>query len=495
MATSGERFAVGERRWRMLVAGNLVEAVDGATYPTSDPATGRLLAEVPSAGPVDVERAVAAAAVGGAQWRLTPPRDRANMLRRLAASIRAHADELGTLDALDSGNPLTAMTGDVEMAAQLIEMYADWVGELGGRTYPGDEDHLHYSILEPYGVVARIVPYNHPVMFAASRLAAPLLAGNAVVLKAADQTPLSALRIGELAADLVPPGVVTVLTGTGAVVGRALVEHPSVRRVAFTGSVATGRAIMQQAAGAGIKHVTLELGGKNPMLVLADADVEEAADGAVRGMNFHWTAGQSCGSTSRLLVDRRLVDAVTEAVVERARSVRMGDPLDRATEMGCLVSAAHRDRVMGFIERGQGEGLCLATGGARAKGGEFASGSFVEPTVFAGVPATSSLARDEIFGPVLVVIPFETEVEAVEMANASNLGLTASIWTKDLGRAHRLARAVEAGYVWINTASRHFAGLPFGGMKDSGLGREEADEEVRSFTQTKAVSAYLGPSL
>jgi 2-formylbenzoate dehydrogenase len=252
---------------------------------------------------------------------------------------------------------------------------------------------------------------------------------------------------------------------------------------------------MQQAARAGIKHVTLELGGKNPMLVLADADVEEAAEGAVRGMNFHWTAGQSCGSTSRLLVDRRLVDAVTEAVVERARSVRIGDPVDPTTEMGCLVSEAHRARVSGFIERGRGEGLRLATGGAEPKGAEFAAGSFVEPTVFTGVPPTSLLARDEIFGPVLVVIPFDTEVEAIQMANSTNYGLTASIWTNDFARAHRLARAVEAGYVWINTASRHFAGLPFGGVKDSGLGREEAEEEVRSFTQTKAVSAYLGPRL
>jgi acyl-CoA reductase-like NAD-dependent aldehyde dehydrogenase len=479
----------------MLVDGGLVEAADGATYPTSDPATGRLLADVPSAGLADADRAVAAAERGGSQWRRTPARERASVLRQLAARIRDHADELGMLDALDSGNPVTAMTGDVEIAAQLVEMYADWVAELGGRTYPGDEDHLHYSILEPYGVVARIVPYNHPVMFAASRLAAPLLAGNAVVLKAADQTPLSALRIGELVADLVPPGVITVLTGPGGIVGRALVEHPSIRRVAFTGSVATGQTIMQFAAHAGIKHVTLELGGKNPMLVLSDADAEEAAEGAVRGMNFHWTAGQSCGSTSRLFVHRSLVDEVTEAVVERTRAVRVGDPVDPGTEMGCLVSETHRDRVMGFIDRGRGEGLRLVTGGRSPTAAALAAGAFVEPTVFAGVPPTSVLAREEIFGPLLVVIPFETEIEAVKMANGSNYGLTASIWTKDLGRAHRLARAVEAGYVWINTASRHFAGLPFGGMKDSGLGREEAEEEVRSFTQTKAVSAYLGPHL
>jgi 2-formylbenzoate dehydrogenase len=495
VGTKAERVALGERPWRMLIDGALVEAADGSTYPTSDPATGRRLAEVPAAGAADVDRAVAAAERGGAEWRLVPVRERAGVLRRLAATIRDHADELGLLDAFDSGNPVTAMTGDAGIAAEMVEMYADWVAELGGRTYPGDQDHLHYSILEPFGVVARIVPYNHPVMFAASRLAAPLLAGNAVVLKAADQTPLSALRLGELAADLVPPGVVAVLTGAGGIAGRALVEHAGVRRIAFTGSVATGQAILQQTAQAGIKHVTLELGGKNPMLVLADADADEAAEGAVRGMNFHWTAGQSCGSTSRLLVHRSLVDAVTEAVVDRARAVRIGDPVDPSTEMGCLVSTVHRDRVMGFVERGRQEGLRLVTGGAGVHGDPFGAGPFVEPTVFAQVPSTSALAREEIFGPVLVIIPFDTEAQAVEMANSTSYGLTASIWTRDLGRAHRLARAVQAGYVWINTASRHFAGLPFGGVKDSGLGREEAEAEVASFTQTKAVSAYLGHRL
>lgn len=481
------------RQWSMLVGGELRPAGDRATCAVRAPATGELLAEVPDATTDDVDAAVAAADRAAAEWRAVPVRQRAAALRSVAALLRRHRDELGWLDALDTGNPVTAMRGDVDLAVDLIEHYADWSLALSGSSLPGDGDHLHYTVRQPFGVVGRIVPYNHPLMFSASRLAAPLLAGNTVVMKAPDQAPLSALRLGELVGEALPPGTVSFLSGAGSRVGPALVGHPSVRRVAFTGSVGTGQAVLQAAAAAGIKTVTLELGGKNPMLVLPDATPAEAAAGAVVGMNFHWTGGQSCGSTSRLLVHRRLVDEVVEAVVDGARRVVVGDPLEAATEMGSMITPEHRDRVLGYIDHGRAEGLRLATGGG-VPAGVPAAGAFVEPTVFVGVPPTSRLWRKEIFGPVLVVTPFDDDDLAVRMINDGRLGLTASIWTNDLSRAHRLAAAVEAGYVWVNTASRHFVGMPFGGVKDSGMGREESVEEVWSFTETKAVTVRLGPA-
>lgn len=475
----------------MLIGGSLVPAAGGESYPTYSPATGEILAEVPAASAADVQRAVEAAQDAQPGWGRASHRERAAAVRAMAAVLRAHREELGQLDARDCGNPVTAMTGDVDMAADLLESFANLADQTGGQTVPGDASHLHYTLREPWGIVARIVPYNHPIMFAASRIAAPLVAGNAVLLKAPDQAPLSALRMGELFAGLLPPGILAVITGRGPVAGAALVAHPAVRRIAFTGSVPTGHAVFASAASAGIKHVTLELGGKNPMLVLPDADPELAGAGAVAGMNFHWTGGQSCGSTSRLLVHRSLVDDVVDTVVAGARAVRVGDPLDPATEMGTMVSTEHRDRVLDYIAQGNADGLKLACGGTVPD----RPGAFVDPTVFVDVPPDSALFREEIFGPVLVVTPYDHEDEAVAMANSSPLGLTASLWTRDVARAHRLARQVEAGYVWVNTASRHFAGLPFGGVKNSGLGREENVEELLSYTQTKAVTVHLGPSI
>ncbi|MDT4892345.1 MAG: 2-formylbenzoate dehydrogenase [Pseudonocardiales bacterium] len=473
----------------MLLAGRLQAGTH--TYPIYSPSTGAHLADVPAATAADVHDAVTAGEAAAADWRLVAPAQRATLLRTIAAVLRTNRAELARLDAMDCGNPVTAMAGDVDQAAELLERTADWVADLGGSAPAADADHLHYVVREPFGVVGRIVPYNHPLMFAASKLAAPLLAGNAVVLKAPDQAPLSALRLGELLLDVVPPGLVSFLSGHGEEVGPALVGHPSIRRIAFTGSVATGQRVLQTAAAAGIKSVSLELGGKNPMVILPDADVEAASAGAIAGMNFHWTGGQSCGSTSRLLVHRSLVDEVVERAVAAARTIRVGDPLDPSTEMGTMVTPEHRDRVLGYVERGRLEGLRPALGGRAPDGERYRNGAFVAPTIFADVPPSSVLAREEIFGPVLAVTPFDDVAEAVAMVNSSVYGLTASIWTRDLSLAHRTVRQLQAGYVWVNTASRHFVGMPFGGVKDSGLGREESVEELHSFTQSKAVTVRL----
>jgi acyl-CoA reductase-like NAD-dependent aldehyde dehydrogenase len=481
----------------MLAGGRLQPALGGVTYATHSPSTGALLAEVPSADPRDVECAVSAAAEAFRDWRDVPPRQRADLLRLVASTLRDNRAELAMLDALDSGNPVTAMASDVDLAAECLESYAGWYLDLGGAAPPGDSEHVHYTSREPFGVVARIIPYNHPLMFAASKLAAPLLAGNTVIVKAPDQAPLSTLRLGELLAPLIPPGVVSFLSGQGAVVGPALIAHPAIRRIAFTGSVKTGQSVLQTAASAGIKSVTLELGGKNPMLILADADPDAAAAGAITGMNFRWTGGQSCGSTSRVLVHRSKMSTVVERLVAGVEQLKVGDPTDGEIEMGCMVSPAHRAHVLGYIAQGKDEGLRVATGGVEYTDPDLAGGAFVRPTVFVDVPPSSRLAREEIFGPVLVVTPFDDDDEAIRLANDSPLGLTASVWTTDLAAAHRCARSIDAGYVWVNTASRHFPGLPFGGMKDSGIGREESVEELHSVTQSKAVTinvAQPGPA-
>jgi acyl-CoA reductase-like NAD-dependent aldehyde dehydrogenase len=476
------------RDWRMLIGGELVPAAEGATYVTIDPSTEEEIVAVPAASRQDVERAVTAAVGAAEDWGRTDLRERARLVRRVADILLEHELELATLDALDGGNPVTAMRGDVRIAAEITRMFADCALELRGETIPAQAGSVHYTVREPYGVVARIVPYNHPLMFAAGRAAAPLVAGNCVVMKAPDQTPLSALRLGELLADVLPPGVLGIVTGAGTVAGDALVRHPDVRRIGFIGSVPTGRAIQRAAAESGVKHVTLELGGKNSLLVFEDADPQDAAAGAIRGMNFHWTGGQSCGSTSRLLVHESLAERVVEDVCRLAGEVRVGAPLDPRTEMGPMVSGAHRDRVLDLVEAGTREGASLLTGGVRPEGAGFDRGFFVAPTVFGGVEPGTRLAQEEAFGPILSVLTFRDEDEAVRIANGTAYGLTASIWTADVRRAHRVAHRLEAGYIWVNTASTHYWGTPFGGYKDSGIGREEGVEELLSMTQTKTVN-------
>ncbi|NWL26740.1 aldehyde dehydrogenase [Paenarthrobacter ureafaciens] len=470
-------------------------AVDGQalpvtnTYAIEDPSTGQSLVDVPDCSAEDVDRAVQAARAAQPAWAALPPRQRAAALRRLASHVRKHREELATLDAIDGGFTLAMMRKDIDGALELMEIFADMALELGGRTIPASEN-LHYTTNEPFGVVARIGAFNHPVFFALSKIAAPLMAGNAVILKAPDQTPLSSLRLAEIAAEVLPQNLFITISGRGSVSGRAIVRHPQVRRIGFIGSTETGRSIQRDAAEVGVKHISLELGGKNAQIVFADADIQDAARGAVMGMNFTWTAGQSCGSTSRLLVHSSIATEVTALVGELVATIKVGHPLDEGTEMGPLVSEAQYLKTEHAITKAVAEGAKIITGGGRPEtvGSE---GWYLAPTVLADVLPGSFIEQTEIFGPVLSIVQFDTDEEAVHIANDVEYGLTATVWSRDIARALNTARKVEAGHVVVNGGSRHYWGLPFGGVKSSGIGREESFEELLSYAEVKATTVVL----
>lgn len=460
-----------------------------SVYDVEDPCTGNVLTQVPDCSGEDVDRVVTTAHAAQREWALRTPRQRATALRALATLMRDHSEELALLDAVDGGFPLPAMRDDVTWAADVLELMADGALNLGGRTIPLSAN-LHYTLQQPYGVVARIVPFNHPVLFAGAKIAAPLMAGNAVVLKAPDQTPLSAIRLAELAREVLPEGLFGVVTGHGATAGAALVAHPLVRRIGFIGSPGTGRHIQRLAAEHGVKYVTLELGGKNPMIVMPNADLEAAAKSAVVGMNFTTTAGQSCGSTSRLLLHEAIADEVINLVVDQVAAIKVGDPLVDGTDMGPVIDQAQYSKSLQAIESGRAAGASVLTGGGRAQG-VGPEGWYVAPTVLADVAPQAAVARDEIFGPVLSVLTVRDEAEAVQVANSVEFGLTAAVWTNDLSQGHRMAAGLDAGYVWINGSARHYWGLPFGGWKSSGVGSEESTEELLSYTQVKAVTVTM----
>ena len=461
---------------------------DGGYADTINPATGESLGRCAEANATDVDRAAQAAHRAFPPWRAQPPQARAQVLRALAARLREHATELAWIDAVNGGNPIAEMTGDVHAAANQLEYFAGLASEVKGETIPMGAAALDYTLREPFGVCARIVAYNHPLMFTAAKMAAPLAAGNTVIMKPPQQAPLSAYRMMELAGDVAPPGVVNILSG-GVACGEALVAHPRIPRIALIGSMPTGRAIAR-AAGERLKHVTLELGGKNACIVYADADVDRAIAGAVEGMNFTW-CGQSCGSTSRLFVHASLHDRVVAGIMEAVRRFRPGLPTDRATTMGAIVSKAQLDKIERYIALGRDEGATLACGGERPSDPALANGWFMPPTVFVGVTQAMRIAREEIFGPVLSVLRWTDEGQMIDDVNAVEYGLSCSIFTRDLATAHRTAARIDAGYVWINTTGRHFPGAPFGGYKQSGQGREESFDELLSYTQLKNVHVAL----
>ncbi|RXZ38222.1 aldehyde dehydrogenase family protein [Oxalobacteraceae bacterium CAVE-383] len=474
----------------MLIGGELVESESGAWLDSVNPATEELIGRVPAGTKADVERAYEAAAAAQPAWAALTPAARGAYLLKVAAAMRERADEILRIEVMDTGNTITKMKGDVLQAAKALEWFAGLGTELKGESIPASADNMHISIREPYGVVGRIVPFNHPIKFASNAIAGPLMAGNTVIVKPPEQSPLSAGILGEICRELLPAGVVNIVTGNGMPVGDAIARHPKIKRIAFTGSVPTGMAIQRAAAEVCVKHVTLELGGKNPLIVFPDMDPAKIADVAIGAMNFAWS-GQSCGSASRLLVHESLYDDVLKLVTEKAAALRLGDPLDGNSQMGPLNSKKHYDRVCQMIQKGKDEKARLMTGGGRPEGKQFEKGYWLQPTVFAEVTPQMTIGREEIFGPVLSVFKWKDEKEAIDIANSTEYGLTASIWTNDLKTALRMAKAVQSGYIWVNGASGHFYGTQFGGMKNSGLGREEGIDELLSYTEVKTIHIRL----
>lgn len=481
-----------DRAWTLLIGGHPAAARSGRYYTDESPVTEQAIAAVPDGGPDDVNAAVRAAVPAAAQWRRVPARERGAAVAELAQILERNAAELAMLDAIDGGHPVTGMHQDLAIAADTLRLFGGLAIELKGSTIPASGQHLHLTVREPFGVVGRIIPFNHPLMFAAGKIAAPLVAGNAVILKPPDIAPLSALRIGELFGSALPPGVLSVVTGQGPAAGRAVAAHPEIRRIGFIGSEVTGREIQREAAGAGVKEITLELGGKNALIAFPDADPAAVAAGAVAGMNFARSAGQSCGSTSRLLVHESIADEVVDRVAALMAAIRIGSPLDPATEMGTLASAAQYDKTLRYIRLAQEEGADLVAGGGRPPGLADQPGRYLAPTLFRGVRPDMRIAQEEVFGPVLAALTWKHEDEAIRIANSVGYGLTGSIWTNDIRRAHRVAAALEAGYLWINGAATHFTGVPFGGVKLSGIGREESLDELLSYTQLKTINVILG---
>ncbi len=481
---------IGTEPLPTLIGGERVLAARGDLIDSTNPATGEVIARFPRCDEADVDAAVRAAERAQPSWAAAPAGERAGALYRLADVIEARGEELAAIDVADNGSPIREMRNDSRISAEWVRYQANLALSVRGETIPVAHDRLDYTVRQPYGVVGRIVPFNHPLMFATSKIAAPLVAGNTVLVKPSEHTSLSILALVDDLREIFPPGVVNLVTGFGSEAGDALVAHPSVRRLAFTGHADTGRAIQRRAAEVAVKTVTLELGGKNPIVVFEDADLESAIAGALRGMNFTWQ-GQSCGSTSRLIVHEAIHEELVEALVERMEGLRSGMPDREDTDTGAIVNVQQLDKVRRYIEIGHGEGAKLVAGGGPPDDPQLAGGNFIRPTLFDDVEPDGRLAQEEIFGPVLAAMTFRDYDHALRIANRIRFGLTASVFTSDLRTAHRFARDVEAGYVWVNDSSRHFTGTPFGGFKDSGIGREEDLGELLSYTQLKNVNVLL----
>src|SRR3954454_12536055 len=457
-----------------------------------NPATEEIVAAVACAGREDLDAAVTAArAALAGPWTAMSARERGRLVRKLGERLVERADEIARLETVHNGKPISESRHiEIPAAAECFEYYGGGAGKVMGETIPVKGNHLTYTLREPIGVVAAIVPWNFPLLLAAWKVAPALACGNTVILKPASQTPLTALALGEIAIEVgLPPGVLNVLTGPGASLGQAIVEHPGIDKIAFTGDTSTGKGIMRGAAHT-LKKITLELGGKSPNIVLADADIEAAVRGATIGIFYG--KGEVCAAGSRLLVDRSIKDEFIDKLAARAKKIVPGDPLDPKTRFGAVSSRKQMETVLRYIESGKQEGATLVAGGLRTDIGT-GKGFFVQPTVFADVQPGMTISREEIFGPVLAAIEFTDVDEAIARANDSAYGLAAGVWTRDIKKAHYVARKLQAGTVWINTYNVYDTAAPFGGYKQSGFGREMSAHALEHYTQVKTVWVDLNP--
>jgi acyl-CoA reductase-like NAD-dependent aldehyde dehydrogenase len=477
-----------EREYGLFINGELTEPASGDIVQLLEPASGEPLAKAAMAGEGDVDRAVEAArAALDGPWGKTPANERSRLLHALADAMVENRKELAELEARNVGKAISSVKAELSLAAEHFRYFGSVVGSIAGRSNPVGGSLLFYTLKEPVGVAGQIVPWNYPLMMSTWKLAPALAAGCTVVLKADPKTPLTALRLAELAGEIgFPPGTINIVPGEGATTGAYLVRHPGVDKVAFTGSTKTGGEIMRLASDP-IKRITLELGGKSPSIVFADADLDDAIPSSV--WSIYYSAGQSCEARSRVLVESSIYDEFVSRFEAAARDLKVGDPLDPETQVGSLISSEHRDRVHGYVETGRDEGAEVVLGGDVREG----KGAFYEPTVLAKVDNAMKVAQEEIFGPVVTVIPFEDEKDAARIANDVKYGLFATVWTGDPAQGHRLARRIQAGMIAINTPYTAFPGIPFGGYKQSGFGRELGIETLELYLETKSVLVSTSP--